>query len=152
MDLIVKVCQNCGGMNLAEETECTHCGASLTGGCPTDEYCGADYGEFPPDSPHESDACDMCDGHHHCDECPHLTDGDDDDGEEEAPRDWIVTMSRTKSVQQTAEVHVKAHSEEEAMDLIEDRAERESERWRWEDNDDTEEFDDVGAVEAEEVA
>ncbi len=41
------VCQNCGGMNLAGETDkCTHCGASLAGGCPTDEYCGAD-GETP---------------------------------------------------------------------------------------------------------
>lgn len=101
-----------------------------------------------PDSPHECDACDECDGHHHCDECPHLTDGEDDD-DEEALQDWTVTMSRTRSVQQTAEIRVKAHSEDEAMDLVEDRAEDEADDWPWKDNGDTEEFEDVEAVEAE---
>lgn len=115
MDPIIRLtfCQNCGGLNLSEEAECTHCGASLAGGCPTDEYCGAD------------------------------------DGDGKTIQDWIVMMSRTKTVQQTAEVRVKAHSEEEALDLIEDRAEDEAENWPWEDNDDTEEFEDVEAVEAE---
>lgn len=107
-------------------------------------------GEFPPDSPHESDACDACDGHHHCDECPHLTDGDDED-EEEVLQDWIVTMSRTKTVEQTAKVRVKARSEDEAMGLVEGRAGRESEMWPWRDDDITEEFDDAKAVEAEEA-
>ena len=101
-----------------------------------------------PDSPHESDACDMCDGHCHCDECQHLTDGEDDD-DEEALQDWTVTMSRTRSVQQTAKVRVKAHSEEEALDLVEDRAEDEADRWPWKDEDDTVEFEDTEAIEAE---
>jgi hypothetical protein len=101
-----------------------------------------------PDSPHECDACDECDGHHHCDECPHLTDGEDDD-DEDGLQDWIITMSRTKTVQQTAKVRVKAHSEEEAMDLIEDRAEDEAENWAWKDVDYTKEYDDVEAIEAE---
>lgn len=70
-------------------------------------------------------------------------------GDEGVLQDWVVTMSRTKSVQQTAEVRVKAHNEEEAMDLVEDRAEDEAENWPWKDNDDTEEFEDVEAVEAE---
>ena len=105
-------------------------------------------GEFPSDSPHESDACDECDGHHHCDECPHLTDGDDED-EEEVLQDWTVTVSRLKSVQQTAKVRVKAHSEEETLDLVEDRAEDEAEIWPWEDVDGSEDYDDVEAVEAE---
>jgi len=109
-------------------------------------------GGFPPDSPHESDAYDECDGHHHCDECPHLTDGEDDDDGEDGLQDWIVTMSRTKTVQQTAKVRVKARSEEEAMDLVEDRAEDEAGNWSWKDGDDTEEFEDVEAVEAEEMA
>lgn len=105
-----KVCQNCGIENLAENEHCVCCGAALTGGCPTDEYCGADDGK---------------------------------------PKTYIVTMSRTRSVQQTAKVRVKAHSEEEALDLVEDRVEYEAEDWAWKDNDDTEEFDDVEAVEAE---
>ena len=72
-----------------------------------------------------------------------------DDGNGEALQDWIVTMSRTKTVQQTAKVRVKAHSEKEAMDLIEDRAEHEAGNWPWNDVDYTEEYEDVEAVEAE---
>lgn len=34
-------CQNCGD-NLADEEYCTHCGAALTGGTSTGEYCGDD--------------------------------------------------------------------------------------------------------------
>lgn len=105
------ICQNCGSENPAGNERCACCGASLTGGCPTGEYCG-----------------------------------DDGDG---VLQDWTVTMSRTRSVQQTAEIRVKAHSEDEAMDLVEGRAEDEADDWPWEDNDDTEEFEDVEAIEAE---
>ena len=76
---------------------------------------------------------------------PHGSDGDD----EGVLQDWVVTMSRIRTVQQTAEVRVKAHSEGEAMDLIEDRAEDEADSWPWKDVDYTEEFEDVGAMEAE---
>lgn len=73
----------------------------------------------------------------------------DDDGEEEVPRDWIVTMSRTRSVQQTVKVRVKARNEGEALDLAEDEAEVEAEDWPWRNVDYTEEHDGVEAVEAE---
>ena len=38
----VVTCQNCGGDNLADEEQCTHCGAALQGGTSTAEYCGDD--------------------------------------------------------------------------------------------------------------
>lgn len=41
----VVVCQNCGGENLADEEQCTHCGAPLQGGTTTEEYCGGDDDE-----------------------------------------------------------------------------------------------------------
>lgn len=66
----VVICQNCGGDNLADEEYCTHCGAALTGGTSTEEYCGSEHGENP---------CDECDGLTRCDDCPHNC-GDDDDG------------------------------------------------------------------------
>ena len=99
----------------------------------------------PPDSPHESDECGTCDECGMCDECDEC----DDDDDEEALQDWVVTMSRTKTVQQTAKVRVKAHSEEEALDLVEDRAEDEADHWPWKDEDDTVEFEDTEAIEAE---
>lgn len=108
-----EVCQNCGHP-VRGESECPHCGAAPTGGCPTDEYCGAE----------------------------------DDDW---VLQDCIVTMSRTKTVQQTAKVRVKAHSEDEALDLIEDRAEDEAGNWPWKDEDGTEEYEDIEAIEAEVV-
>lgn len=37
----VIACQNCGGDNLADEEQCTHCGAPLQGGTTTGEYCGS---------------------------------------------------------------------------------------------------------------
>ena len=83
-------------------------------------------GGFPPGSPHESDA--------------------DDGSDEEVLRDWTVMMSRMRSVQQTAKVRVEAHGEEEAMEVAEGLAVDEQDQWDWEDDDDTEEFNDARAV------
>ena len=135
----VVTCQNCGGDNLADEECCTHCGAVLTGGTSTEEYCGSEHGENP---------CDECDGRTKCDDCPHNCD-DDDDGPEH--RVFVVTMTRTKSVAQESRVTVRATSEEEAMEKAEDAACEESDEWTWKDDPFTAEYEDCQAECAEEV-
>ena len=77
-------------------------------------------------------------------------DGVHEDGDGgETLRDYIVTMSRRRTVRQTAKVRVKAHSEDEAMDLTEDRAENESDSWFWSDDACSEDFEDVEAEDVE---
>lgn len=107
-----KVCQNCGGENLAEETECTHCGASLTGGCPTGEYCGADDGDVE--------------------------------------KTYIVTVVRTKTVDQYIELRVTAKDEDEAEDIAVRAAETQADA-NWVDDEDTVDYCDCGVEDAEEV-
>lgn len=133
------VCQNCGGENIPDEEYCTHCGAALTGGASTGEYCGSEHGENP---------CDECDGRTRCDDCPHNC-GDDNDGSE--VRKFVVTMTRIKTVAQEARVTVVAESEEEAMDRAEDAACEESDGWSWTDCPFTDEYEDCQAADAEEV-
>lgn len=82
-----------------------------------------------PDSPHE------------CDEC--------DDGGRLVPRDWFVTMLRTKTGRQTAKVRVKAYSGEEAMDIAENQAKDEAEWGPWKGVVSTEECGDAMADKAE---
>ena len=73
-----------------------------------------------------------------------------DDGDGETLRDYVVTMTRLKTVRQTAKVRVKARNECEAMDLADERAPDESGKWDWKDVDwDSEEFEDVEAEDAE---
>lgn len=83
-----------------------------------------------------------------------LADYDDHDGvheDGETLRDYVVTMSRRRTVVQQAKVRVKAHSKHEAMDLAEERAPCETDEWNWSDVDDydSEEFEDVEANDAE---
>lgn len=58
----VVTCQNCGGDNLADEEQCTHCGAPLQGGTTTGEYCGGD--KVCPECGHcwpsDTERCPMC--------------------------------------------------------------------------------------------
>lgn len=73
---------------------------------------------------------------------------DEDDGDE---RDYVVTMTRTRTVCQRAKVRVRARSESDAMEKAEDLAEDGQDQWSWEDDGDTEEFEDVEADGAEEA-
>ena len=65
-------------------------------------------------------------------------------------KDYIVTMSRRRTVTQNAKVRVKAYSECDAMDRADEMAPDESDEWDWKDVDwDSEEFEDVEADDAE---
>jgi hypothetical protein len=68
-------------------------------------------------------------------------------------KDYIVTMSRRRTVVQNAKVRVKAYSECDAMDRADEMAPDEADEWDWKDADwDSEEFEDVEADDAEEAA
>ena len=103
------VCQNCGGENVPDEEYCTHCGAALTGGTSTGEYCG--------------------------------------DDEEE--RDFIVTLTRTKTIRQKTTMRVSATTANEAMDRAEDEVSDFD--GDWEDVPGSEEYEDCEADDAEEA-
>lgn len=83
------------------------------------------------------------------DEAPVAPDAHDSADDGETLRDYVVTMTRFKTVRQTAEVRVKAHNEDEAMDLAEDRVEYESDSWSWSDDADSEDYEDTEAENAE---
>lgn len=124
-DLIT--CQNCGSdcwlMDVGET--CPVCGASLTGGTLTAEYCGADDGEGEATCPMDGEG---------------------------APRLFKVTLTREKTVEQTCTVTVRAHDECDALDesrrLID---EGDIDSWDWKDDDDTVEYEYPTPEEAEEA-
>ena len=80
------------------------------------------------------------------DEIP-ADDGEDDDDDDEE-RDFIVTLTRTKTVSQKTTMRVSATTANEAMDRAEDEA---SDVDNWEDVPDSEEYGDAAADDAEEA-
>ena len=81
------------------------------------------------------------------DENPGERGWDDDDKEE---RDFLVTLTRTKTISQTATVRVSATTANEAMDRAEDEA-SDVDDDDWDDVPDSEEYGDVEADDAEEA-
>lgn len=74
------------------------------------------------------------------------------DSDGDGLKDYIVTMSRRRTVVQNAKVRVKAYDECDAMDRADEMAPDKADEWDWKDADwDSEEFEDVEAVEAEEA-
>lgn len=72
------------------------------------------------------------------------------DGDRVVLKDYIVTMSRRRTVVQNAKVRVKAHDECEAKDIADEMAPDKADEWDWKDADwDSEEFEDVEADDAE---
>lgn len=89
-------------------------------------------------------------------ERPDTAEGKTDNGASGASgdglKDYIVTMSRRRSVVQEAKVRVKAHDECDAMDRADEMASDKADEWDWKDVDwDSEEFEDVEADDAEEA-
>ena len=73
-------------------------------------------------------------------------------GDGDGLKDYIVTMSRRRTVVQNAKVRVKAYSECDAMDRADEMASDKGDEWDWKDVDwDSEEFEDVEADDAEEA-
>lgn len=71
-------------------------------------------------------------------------------GDGDGLKDYIVTMSRRRTVVQNAKVRVKAYSECDAMDRADEMASDKADEWDWKDVDwDSEEFEDVEADDAE---
>lgn len=99
----VVTCQNCGGDNLADEEYCTHCGAALTGGTSTEEYCGDDDDGY--------DACEECEDHSLCDKCHHA-EGGPDDGEKAV---YAVAVRYWRKVQYEDRLYVKADNPADAV-------------------------------------
>lgn len=101
--------------------------------------------EIDEGNPHDTDPCDECDGRTRCDDCPHNLDSEDDE------REFEVTMSRFRTVKQETRVTVKADCEESAMEKAEELATDEGGDWDWKDVENSEDIEDVGAEEAEEL-
>lgn len=74
---------------------------------------------------------------------------DDDDDDDEEVRDFIVTLTRTKTVSQKATMRVSATTAHEAMDRAEDEASDVDDDWK--DVPDSEEYGDAEADDAEEA-
>ena len=99
----VVTCQNCGGDNLADEEYCTHCGAALTGGTSTEEYCGGDDDGY--------DACEECEDRSMCAKCHHAK-NEPDDGEK---AEYSVTVKYWRKIRYEAVVDVEADNPADAV-------------------------------------
>lgn len=102
------VCQNCGGENLADEEQCTHCGAPLQGGTTTEEYCGGNDEDGVGDKicpecghcwPSDTEQCPMC----------HSTLRAPDQ------KTWLVKVSQVKKCLWEGYVEIVADSRLEAL-------------------------------------
>lgn len=96
--------------------------------------------QLPP-PPAEIKICEICGG-------SNISEDDETDDDE---REFEVTMSRYRTVKQEARVTVKADCEESAMEKAEELAEDKGDEWDWKDVGGSEEIEDVGAEEAEEL-
>ena len=126
-------CQNCGQSWPAEVGEiCPMCGASLTGGASTAEYCGAD-----------GDGADCV---NRAARYPMH--------EENARISFDVTLAREKTVEQTYTVTVRARDEDDALrearKLLLD-SDIDPDEWDWETDEDTAELGEPRVADVEEV-
>ena len=169
-------CPNCGGENLSDEEYCTHCGQPIVieprfehdhmnrfacqncgkphlGGAKFCPHCGVPLaGEADEGNPHDTDPCDECDGRTRCDDCPHNLDrGDDGQDCDDDEREFEVTVSRFRTVKQEMRVTVFADCEDSAMEKAEYLAGNHGDIYNWEDVEGSEEVDDIGAEEVEEL-
>ena len=76
-------------------------------------------------------------------------DDDDDDDDDEEPRDFMVTLTRTKTIRQKTTMRVSATTANEAMDRAEDEVSDFD--GDWEDVPGSEEYEDCEADGAEEA-